>query len=93
MTSFKKMIYRFLGSGIFMSPGEVLGFSNSVGTSLCLWSACGLISCLGALCLLELGLLFPISGGAYIYIGKGLGDALAFLYAWTCILVTRPASG
>ena len=51
------------------------------------------VTLLGALCLLELGLLFPISGGAYIYIGKGLGDAIAFLYAWTCILVTRPASG
>ena len=42
---------------------------------------------------LELGLLFPVSGGSYIYIGLGLGDGLAFLYAWTCILITRPASG
>jgi amino acid transporter len=57
-----------------MSPGEVLAGSGSVGISLIMWVACGAISCIGALCCLELGLLYPESGGAYIYIDKGLGD-------------------
>ena len=76
-----------------MSPGEVLSSSGSVGISLIMWSVCGVISCIGALCCLELGLIYPESGGAYIYIDEGLGDLFSFLYAWTCVLITRPASG
>ncbi|CAG5097296.1 Oidioi.mRNA.OKI2018_I69.XSR.g15012.t1.cds [Oikopleura dioica] len=56
-----------VGSGIFMSPGEVLGAA-------------------------ELGLMYPESGGAYVYINEALGDLFAFLYAWSSILIVRPAS-
>ena len=61
-----------------MSPGDVLESSGSVGLSLVMWSTCGIISSLGALCALELGLLFPASGGSYVYIYHGLGDLARF---------------
>ena len=50
--------------------------TGSVGLALIMWSACGIISLFGALCALELGLMFPASGGAYVYIHNGLGDML-----------------
>ena len=64
-----------------MSPGDVLESSGSVGLSLVMWTICGLICCMGALCALELGLLYPASGGSYVYIHYGLGDLCSdFIY-------------
>ena len=51
-----------------------------------------MVSSLGALCVLELGLLFPTSGGTYVYMYE-LGDIVAFLYAWLSVLISRPSSG
>ena len=62
-----------------MSPGEVLSSSGSVGVSLIMWSTCGIISSCGALCILELGLMFPESGGAYVYIQEALDVGLQHL--------------
>ncbi|KAK8753975.1 hypothetical protein OTU49_005486 [Cherax quadricarinatus] len=81
-----------VGSGIFVSPKGVLMYSGSVGMSLAVWVACGLLSMVGALCFAELGTMIPESGGMYTYLHRAFGPVFAFLYMWVTIL-TRNSAG
>jgi len=81
-----------IGSGIFLSPAGILSEVGSVGASLCIWAACGVLATLGALSYIELGLMIRRSGGPYQYLRSAFGDLVAFLYVWTCAVVTRPSS-
>ena len=50
---------RTIGSGIFTVPPKVLAGTGSVGASLLLWLAGGVIIFCAVLCWLELGLTIP----------------------------------
>ena len=52
-----------IGSGIFVSARWVLVYSGSVGLALLIWLLCAVVSFIGGLCWVELGLTFPKSGG------------------------------
>jgi len=80
-----------VGSGIFVSPiGVLAGVNGSVGLSLVLWVACGIISGVTALCFCELASMFRESGATYVYLQRGYGPAgstLAFVFMWTALLI------
>ena len=81
-----------IGAGIFISPAGVLGNAGSVGLSMCVWLACGIIASLGALCYCELGTTLPSSGGEYHYLFSTFGPIPAFLFSWTAVLVIKPSA-
>src|SRR5437016_11968648 len=77
-----------IGSGIFRTPGPILRQVNgSVGLSLLVWVAGGVLSLLGALTYAELAAANPEAGGLYCYIRDGFGRLAAFLYGWCLFLV------
>src|SRR6266576_2829309 len=82
-----------IGSGIFLSPGLILRQVNgSVGPSMLVWVAGGVMSLLGALTYAELAAANPEAGGLYCYIRDGFGRLPAFLYGWCLFLVIASGS-
>nr|CAH0109206.1 unnamed protein product [Daphnia galeata] len=95
------IVGNMVGSGIFISPGGVLQRSGSVGLSLIMWAACGLLAIHqpGSLSYAELSTLIPKSGGEYSYLIDGLsplhpfwGPLPAYLYSWISVLLLRPTT-
>ena len=82
-----------IGSGIFLSPGQILKLVNgSVSLSMLVWIAGGVMSLLGALTYAELAAANPEAGGLYCYIRDGFGRLPAFLYGWCLFLVISAAT-
>lgn len=80
------------GSGIFISPKEVLEKTGSVWGALVVWAACGGLATLGAMSYAELGTTLAQSGGDYHYINEAYGSLPAFLYLWDANLVFVPST-
>lgn len=81
-----------IGSGIFLTPGNVLRNAGSGGVALSVWVIGGVLSLLGALTFAELGAAKPDAGGLYVYLRDAFGTALAFLFGWTMLLVIGSGS-
>lgn len=71
-----------VGSGIFMTSGDIAAGLPSPGLLLSVWLAGGLITLCGALSFAELGTMYPQAGGQYVYIREAYGDGAAFLFGW-----------
>jgi APA family basic amino acid/polyamine antiporter len=76
-----------VGSGIFLTPGQIAAQVPSPGMILLIWTVGGVIACTGALTFAELGSMFPGAGGVYVYLKEGYGDLVGFLYGWAYLLV------
>jgi len=60
---------------------------GSVGLSLIIWIASGIVSLIGSVCYAELGTSLPDSGGDYHYLFEAFGPLPAFLFVWTSAAV------
>jgi basic amino acid/polyamine antiporter, APA family len=78
-----------LGVGIFRVPAEVAKYLPGGPLILLAWLIGGLISLAGALCYAELGTMFPDTGGDYAFLRRAYGKPIAFLFAWTELLIMR----
>ncbi len=76
--------------GIFLTPA---GMARSLGSPALLaavWCGMALLTMAGALCFTELAVRNPHDGGEYIYLRRGFGRRVGFLYGWMAALVMYP---
>lgn len=76
--------------GIFLTPA---GMERSLGSPTLLvavWAAMAVFTLAGALCFTELAVHNPQDGGEYLYLRRGFGRNVAFLYGWMAALVMYP---
>jgi amino acid transporter len=66
--SYYGSIGAIIGTGIFATPSSILGSVGSVGASLMLWVLGFVLSLCGLFVWLELGAMFPRSGGTKVYL-------------------------
>jgi APA family basic amino acid/polyamine antiporter len=76
-----------LGTGIFITTGDMARVLPHPVLLLLAWAFGGLITLAGALTLAELGAMFPRAGGQYQYLKEAYGPLWGFLFGWTCFLV------
>jgi APA family basic amino acid/polyamine antiporter len=81
-----------IGSGIFLVPSEMMQAVGSAKLVFLVWLVGGLLSFFGALTYAELGAMKPQAGGEYVYVRDAYGPLGGFLYAWTTLLISKPAS-
>src|SRR6202051_3179240 len=81
-----------IGVGIFATPPRVFEKIQEPWIVIALWSACGLLALIGALCFAELASTYPRSGGEYVYLTRAFGPMTGFLFAWAQLAVIRPGS-
>src|SRR6266404_3862389 len=81
-----------IGSGIFRVPSTMTIAVGSPKIVFIAWIVGGFLSFFGALTYAELGAMKPQAGGEYVYIRDAYGPLMGFLYAWTWLLIAKPAS-
>ncbi|KAK8869635.1 hypothetical protein IAR55_000203 [Kwoniella newhampshirensis] len=81
-----------VGSGIFSSPGVVVGEVGSVGASLLVWIVSGVLAWTGASSYAELGCAIPLSGGSQAYLAYAFGPMTSYLFTWAAVSVLKPGS-
>ena len=57
-----------------------------------LWVVGGVVALFGALTVAELAVLYPRSGGIFVFLREAYGPVPAFLFGWTELLVIRPSA-
>ena len=81
-----------IGQSIFLVSGDMSREVGSAGKVLAVWIVGGVVVLFGAFCYAELGAALPEADGDYIYLSRGFGPTLGFLYGWTSALIMRPGS-
>ena len=76
-----------VGTGIFLTPGDIANTLPHPGLILLVWIVGGLLVLAGSLTFAELGTCFPLAGGAYHYLKESYGPLLGFMYGWLSLLV------
>ena len=85
------MVGIVIGSGIFLTTGIMAKTIPSPGLILLAWIVGGLLTLAGALVYAELGVLFPRSGGQYVYLREAYGPLPGFLFGWMSFMVYMTA--
>lgn len=76
-----------LGTGIFITTGDMAKVLPHAGLILLVWVVGGVLTIAGALSYAELGAAFPHAGGIYHYLKEAYGPLAGFLYGWACFLI------
>jgi basic amino acid/polyamine antiporter, APA family len=81
-----------IGTGVFLKTAVMAQLGGSVLWVLVAWAVAGALSFFGAMTYAELGGMFPAAGGEYVYLRRGYGPAMGYLYAWNRFWIATPGS-
>jgi len=81
-----------IGTGVFLKTAVMAQLGGSALWVLIAWAVAGALSFFGALTYAELGGMFPAAGGEYVYLRRGYGPAMGYLYAWNRFWIATPGS-
>jgi APA family basic amino acid/polyamine antiporter len=76
--------------GIFLTPAAMARSLGSPALLAAVWIVIAVLTLAGALCFTELAVRNPFDGGEYLYLRRGFGRRVAFLYGWMAVLVMYP---
>jgi APA family basic amino acid/polyamine antiporter len=76
--------------GIFLTPAAMAKSLGSPALLAAVWCAMAVMTLAGALCFTELAVRNPQDGGEYLYLRRGFGRRVAFLYGWMAAVVMYP---
>ncbi|HTB98733.1 MAG TPA: amino acid permease [Terracidiphilus sp.] len=76
--------------GIFLTPAGMARTLGSPALLAAVWCGMAVLTLAGALCFTELAVRNPQDGGEYVYLRRGFGPHIAFLYGWMAALVMYP---
>ena len=71
-----------VGASIFVQPSEITREVPSLGGTVAVWLAAGVLTLAGALIVAELASAFPGSGGVYVFLRESVSPGAAFLWGW-----------
>ena len=78
-----------VGALIFKAPSTVAGATSGAADFLLAWVLGGLVSLCGALVYAELASRHPDTGGEYMFLMRGMGRGVAFVFAWSRMTVIQ----
>lgn len=81
-----------VGSGIFVSSGDVAKAAGSPSISILAWVIGGIIAIPQVMVLAELSTAYPQNGSGYVYLNKAGWRPLGFLYGWATFWALDPPS-
>src|SRR5215472_5485253 len=87
MDSVMLMVGGIIGSGIFLTAGQIATAVHEPVYFLGIWLVGGLISLLACFAFAEMAAMYPEAGGQYIYLREAYGEFPAFLYGWMVFTV------
>jgi len=76
--------------GIFLTPAAMARSLGSPALLAAVWCGMAVLTLAGALCFTELAVRNPHDGGEYVYLRRGFGRRIAFLYGWMAAIVMYP---
>ena len=71
-----------IGASIFVQPSEINRHVPSVPGVLSVWIAAGVLTLFGSLVCAELSVVYPRTGGVYVFLKETLSPACGFLWGW-----------
>ena len=80
------IVSNVIGVGIFTTPAIIAKLAPEPGVMLALWVAGGCLALAGAMSYAQLGRMWPLAGGEYIYLSRAYGPTAGFLSGWTSLI-------
>jgi APA family basic amino acid/polyamine antiporter len=81
-----------IGTGVFLKAAVMAQLGGSAAWVLAAWAVAGVLSLAGAMTYAELGGMYPDAGGEYVYLRRGYGPLMGYLYAWNRFWIATPGS-